>query len=204
MNTSERLKDIRKKLSLKQEEMAKRLGIKQSYYSALERGVKPIGSNIIEILVKEFDVNAEWFYSSNGTIFNSNKNLDNAKFTHSGNNSKENTTLQKLSKEIIFNKKLTDYLNKNPDIQELDNACVELLGFEYLLGEVNKKYLKGIRLIDNFETKDFEDVKKYYWDNLEALRPYSKAFLNLALAIQSFYKEMNKAGDELFDFAENH
>ena len=69
MEQHERLKEIRKELRLNQNEMAEKLGIKQSYYSAMERGAKPISRATTGILFHTLKVSPDWFLKGNGTIF---------------------------------------------------------------------------------------------------------------------------------------
>jgi transcriptional regulator with XRE-family HTH domain len=69
MHPNERLKAVRSELGLSQLEMSKRLGIGQSYYSALERGEKSIQANLIEKLFNQLKVSTYWWYNSIGDIF---------------------------------------------------------------------------------------------------------------------------------------
>jgi|GEM_PF-4976813 len=66
---SKRLKAIRKHFNLNQIEMASKLGITQSYYSALERGSKKVGTNLILALIELFKVSESWLISGKGTMF---------------------------------------------------------------------------------------------------------------------------------------
>lgn len=76
MRDNEKLKAIRKALSLSQTQMANRLDIKQSYYSALERGEKQLTSKLISALFNELAVRHDWFYNANGDIFIASTNAD--------------------------------------------------------------------------------------------------------------------------------
>ncbi len=58
-----KLKAVRKFLNLNQVDMANKLGIKQSYYSALEGGKKAFTQTIINSLISEVGVSPEWWYS---------------------------------------------------------------------------------------------------------------------------------------------
>jgi len=70
MNNS-KLKEIRQALKLSQKDFSEKLGIKQSYYSALELGKKDIStSKVLQTLFDRIGVNPEWYYNSNGVIFN--------------------------------------------------------------------------------------------------------------------------------------
>ena len=69
MTYSEKLKVIRKKLKLTQAAMADNLGIKQSYYSEIERGEKEVSGNVLKNLFESSDVSPDWFYNDSGNIF---------------------------------------------------------------------------------------------------------------------------------------
>lgn len=70
MTHNEKLKIVRQELKLTQAEMAAKFSIKQSYYSAIERGEKPISTNIIDVLFTSLNVSSQWFYHDIGDIFN--------------------------------------------------------------------------------------------------------------------------------------
>ncbi len=69
MDKALKLKQIRKELRLNQTEMADELGIRQSYYSALERGEKQITTKITTVLFNKLNVSPNWFYNATGNIF---------------------------------------------------------------------------------------------------------------------------------------
>lgn len=64
-----RLKILRKHFRLNQSEIADKLSITQSYYSALESGKKKIGTEIILSLIALFEVSEPWLLSGRGNIF---------------------------------------------------------------------------------------------------------------------------------------
>lgn len=66
-----RMRTIRKALGLKQLDFAMKLGTDQSSITKHESGKRPIGKNIEYKLLREFNVNAEWWRSGEGDIFNS-------------------------------------------------------------------------------------------------------------------------------------
>jgi transcriptional regulator with XRE-family HTH domain len=59
-----KLKLIRKHLRLTQEEFAEKLHITQSYYSALERGDKKVGPNVLDELFNNIGVSPAWYFSN--------------------------------------------------------------------------------------------------------------------------------------------
>lgn len=64
-----KLKALRQFLNLNQKEFAEKLKIKQSYYSAMERGENYISANVIKVLFEEIRVNPDWFYIGAGLPF---------------------------------------------------------------------------------------------------------------------------------------
>ncbi|NDV83086.1 helix-turn-helix transcriptional regulator [Bacteroides sp. 51] len=65
---SNKLKEIRKSMNLNQKEFAEKIGIKQSYYSGIESGKKPINVKVTDALWK-MGVSFDWFYEGKGNIF---------------------------------------------------------------------------------------------------------------------------------------
>lgn len=71
-----RLKEIRKKLRFSQAEFANRFGIKQSYYSAIERGENKMSGELLSILFTEIGVSPDWYYNGKGDMFNSDNSVE--------------------------------------------------------------------------------------------------------------------------------
>jgi DNA-binding XRE family transcriptional regulator len=67
---SERLKQSRIDSGLNQTDFAAKLGIKQSYLSAMERGIRPVPTKIATALIEQFEVNQDWLFSSVSDISN--------------------------------------------------------------------------------------------------------------------------------------
>lgn len=66
---NERIKMVRKKLGMKQDEFGLRLGISRDAVSNLEVGrVKP-SESIIKLICKEFGINQEWLKTGRGDQF---------------------------------------------------------------------------------------------------------------------------------------
>lgn len=69
MSIQDRLKTIRKELGLNQTEFAKRLSLKQSTISAMERNETAITDRTIKNICYEFNVSEHWLRTGEGEIF---------------------------------------------------------------------------------------------------------------------------------------
>ena len=70
-----RIKLIRKELNMTQEQLAQRLGIGKAALSMIETGKAGLSTRNKNILVQDFNVNAEWIDSGKGKMFNAEPNL---------------------------------------------------------------------------------------------------------------------------------
>lgn len=77
----ERVKLIRKKLGLTQEQLAQRLGVGKTALSMIETGKARLSTRNRNILVQELNVNPEWLESGRGEMFNADPALA-ASFGH--------------------------------------------------------------------------------------------------------------------------
>ena len=66
---SDRIKDLRKELNLKQSDFANKIGIKQAAISAIEKGIRNVTDRIINDICREFNVNEEWLRNGAGEMF---------------------------------------------------------------------------------------------------------------------------------------
>jgi transcriptional regulator with XRE-family HTH domain len=64
-----RLKELRKKLDIKQGEFAKRIGLKQGSYSDVENGKEVLTQRNIKLICLEFGVSDEWLRNGQGPMF---------------------------------------------------------------------------------------------------------------------------------------
>ena len=64
-----RLKELREYLKLKQGAISTQLGLKQSYYSDVENGKRPVTTRIIIGLRDKYNVSSEWLYTGWGEMF---------------------------------------------------------------------------------------------------------------------------------------
>lgn len=66
---NERLKVIRQNLKLTQKEFAEGIGIKQSSYSLIEKGQRPLADRYIKSICMAYDVNEKWLLTGEEPIF---------------------------------------------------------------------------------------------------------------------------------------
>ncbi len=71
----ERVKLIRKRLGLTQEQLAQRLGVGKTALSMIETGKTRLSSRNRNILVQELNVNPQWLESGKGEMFNADPSL---------------------------------------------------------------------------------------------------------------------------------
>ncbi len=72
---NERFRQIRKELSMTQEQLAQRLGVGKAALSMIETGKAGLSTRNLNIMVQEFNVNAEWVETGKGNMFNAEPNL---------------------------------------------------------------------------------------------------------------------------------
>mgnify|MGYP000890491808 FL=1 len=83
---NERIKELRKTLSLTQKEFGKRLGVTDGAISFIEKGERNLTDQMILAISKEFNVNETWIRTGEGEMFSKVKNVlvdelvDNYKF----------------------------------------------------------------------------------------------------------------------------
>jgi transcriptional regulator with XRE-family HTH domain len=65
----ERLKIIRKKLSLNQKNLTKELGLSQGLYSNYESGRVKLSGKLIALLSIKFNINPDWLLTGEGEMF---------------------------------------------------------------------------------------------------------------------------------------
>lgn len=65
----ERLKKLRNLLGLSQKEFAEGIGIKQSSYSLIEKGQRPLADRYIKSICMAYDVNEKWLLTGQEPIF---------------------------------------------------------------------------------------------------------------------------------------
>ena len=63
---NERLKTIREELNFNQLEFSKILEIRQSYYSEMETGKRPVSRKVVNKLRSEYEISTDWMYTGEG------------------------------------------------------------------------------------------------------------------------------------------
>lgn len=64
-----RIKTLRKKLNLTQEEFGKRLGMKKNSISQIENGINSLTEQLLVSICREFNVSEEWLRTGDGDMF---------------------------------------------------------------------------------------------------------------------------------------
>ena len=70
MEIKDRIKEIRSKFNLTQQEFAERLGIKRNTIATYETGKSNPSDSAVVLICKEFNVNENWFRTGEGEMFN--------------------------------------------------------------------------------------------------------------------------------------
>ena len=71
-----RIKRIRSKVNVTQEEFANHLQISPSYYNKIENGKISISERLIKKICTIFKINKKWIYTGDGTMFSTGNNSD--------------------------------------------------------------------------------------------------------------------------------
>jgi len=69
LNSSEKLKIIRRELDLKQGDFAERISTTQGHISDIENGRKMLSDRTIKLICLEFGINEEWLRNGKGEMF---------------------------------------------------------------------------------------------------------------------------------------
>jgi len=65
----DRIKEVRSKLKLSQQELAAKLGISQGHLSEVERGMRKPGGEMLNALKHTFNVSLDWLFTGEGGMF---------------------------------------------------------------------------------------------------------------------------------------
>ncbi len=68
---NERIKSLRKSLSMTQEEFSKRIGLSRNFIAQVEIGTKTPSGRTISDICREFNANEEWLRTGNGKMLKS-------------------------------------------------------------------------------------------------------------------------------------
>lgn len=66
---NERLKDLRKKLGLNQNEFGEKVGIGGTAISKIEKGNRGLTETLLRAICREFNVSEDWLRNGNGEMF---------------------------------------------------------------------------------------------------------------------------------------
>lgn len=64
-----RIRDVRKSISLNQDDFAKKLGLTKNYISLVETGQRNLSEQSIKVLCTEFNINEEWLRTGEGEMY---------------------------------------------------------------------------------------------------------------------------------------
>lgn len=226
-NTSngEKFKTIRKHLHLTQSEFATKLGIGQSYYSAIETGRKQPSMYVIES-VFGLGVSSEWYYNGSGDIIRDNSNISELSELVKTNNEQitqyfRGSDLKPFNYEYL-QIKYYEQFNTSRINQLIDSECHELEGIynsyvklteilhylggpEFLLEKFQKEepFTSEIRNItDELNEIEFQDEKLKKILYLMSLKMSNEHWVYLIQKITDYmfmYKDMIKE-----DIIKNH
>jgi transcriptional regulator with XRE-family HTH domain len=65
----ERLREVRKKLGMKQKYFAEKVGLSQSHYSMMERGEVDVTDRSIKLFCMVYSINEQWLRTGEGGMF---------------------------------------------------------------------------------------------------------------------------------------
>ena len=69
LKVNERIKSLRKSLSMTQEEFSKRIGLSRNFIAQVEIGTKTPSDRTISDICREFNADEEWLRTGNGEMF---------------------------------------------------------------------------------------------------------------------------------------
>lgn len=134
MTIGERIRNLRKELSLSQTEFGARIGLKQAVIGQMEHGTRNITDRTILLICERFHVNEEWLRSGNGP-----RHFED-----------ENTAIMRLADEYSMNaldrKIIECYLKLNPAqrtaIQQYVRNLVEAVAPESSYEAIRRQYFE--------------------------------------------------------------
>lgn len=137
-DVNNRFKEIRKILNKSQKEISQELDVSQSVISDIERGILNLSYDITTKLIKLYNINLNWLFIGEGSMFKDGKQLDIQKEVMSDSRVKElELKLKKVLDEKEELKKSVSTLEKENAELAKDNRerLKELLNVERLLRE---------------------------------------------------------------------
>ena len=164
MNT--RVKLIRKQLNLTQEQLAQRLGVGKAALSMIETGKAGLSMRNKNILVQDFNVNADWIETGKGRMFSAEPNL--TPYTHRTDNSLPMQSVPLYSIEGTAG--LVPLFAEKANIQPLNFIHIPNLpkcdGAIYVVGDSMYPLLKSGDIVLYKQLNSVEDV---FWGDMYLL-----------------------------------
>ena len=163
---NERVKLIRKKLGMTQEQLAQRLGIGKAALSMIETGKTRLSSRNRNIMVQELNVNPEWLETGRGEMFNAEPDL--TAYMHRTDNSLPLQSVPLYSVEgtaglvpLFAEQARTKPLNYShiPNLPKCDGAI-------YIVGDSMYPLLKSGDIV---LYKQLHDIDNIFWGDMYLL-----------------------------------
>lgn len=197
MTATNRLKIARKELKLSQQEMAKKIDISQSYYSAIEKGKRPLSDKVYKILSDIFNINIEWLENGKGDMFLNGGKSNNLYTTNNYHKSNKNVIISSqfehiATKILIDNGKnfpllirsLETYFDNLSKVLNLIHQYDRYL-LKYLPTELHNKAIEANlspedlkeyadKLFSNYSplAKALADINALFTKHIETLKPF--------------------------------
>lgn len=181
---NDKLKAVRDSLGLSQMEFATRIGIKQSYYSALELGKKEVTSKLLKTLFENVGVSSQWWYNSIGTIFS-----DKVWGNHVG------VDVGHMNYEHIIKRRLLiELLKGNSEEGNIYKAISEVSNFQFVIDNIRHYYFTKIDLAEDniaeyvtVKSFNYEAYKENVFKCIREFEEMKPVLDRLAKAINQFY-----------------
>jgi transcriptional regulator with XRE-family HTH domain len=152
METTDRLKQLRKYLRLSQKELSEQIGLKQSYYSDVENGKRNLTAKIADSLKKNFNISSDWLMHDIGDM----------KLTISD----DNMTVS----DSGINDGITRNLNKPLTKEDLNVFFEALIASQYKgEGKVDYYYKHSTHKIDIILSNLKKELETVYNDNVKLI-----------------------------------
>lgn len=195
MEFFEKIKTIRSLLGLNQREFSKKLNIKQSYYSEMESGKKPVSKKVLKKLTEDVGVSEGWLLRSKGDIFSDNVWADvvGSDVVYKRNEGFELIQQRRLLNELLKGENPNSILYKN---------LSQLIGFHFVLSDIHDRYLSKImkaelntRLYVSNGKFNYEEYKASVLKVLSEFESIREPLAEFSAAISDFcakFKEFDK------------
>ncbi len=201
MKQNEKLKKIRTALELSQADFAEKLGIKQAYYSEMERGVKGVSKKVSTILISNFKVSEKWWALEEGDIFSvKNAIISGIEYMKTSGGLVKKTGLH-------YQNKWNEQLGKEaPEVKKLISDVLEILSLENILYALEASDLGaagGEWDLHLYPAKNYNEFKEYWNTYYSSLLMHQRPFKEFAEAVRRFKNELNRIKDDInleYDF----